>query len=167
MARKAGRNGDTHASVESQSAAPPPTRADINRANAQYSTGPRTAEGKANSSRNSFKHGLYSIQLILPGEDPAEFDRLRADLRSEHQPVNTTEDILVNELAEHFWRLRRTRELEARAWQPENLDAWFDNGLMALIQRTMASAERSFHKSACCAPETPESSWLRSFRTRE
>ena len=74
----------------------PRTRAEINLANAQKSTGPKTTEGKALASRNSFKHGLYSKQLVCAGEDPAELDTLRATLRSEHQPVNTTEEILVN-----------------------------------------------------------------------
>ncbi len=124
-----------------------PCRSEINRANAQHSTGPKSSIGKLHSSQNSFQHGLYSKQLILPDEDPAEFDHLRATLRNEHEPANTTEEILVDELAQHFWRMRRFRELEARAFQPENLDAWFNNGLMTLIQRSMASAERSFHKS--------------------
>ncbi len=122
-------------------------RAEINRANAQHSTGPKSARGKLRSSQNSFQHGLYSKQLIMPNEDPAEFDHLRATLRNEHQPANSIEEILVDELAQHFWRMRRFRELEARAFHPENLDAWCNNGLMALIQRSMASAERSFHKS--------------------
>ncbi len=125
----------------------PRTRADVNRANSQHSTGPTSSIGRARSAQNSFKHGLYSKQLILPGEDPAEFDELRASLRTEHQPANTTEEILVDELAQHFWRMRRFREFEARAFQPENLDDWNTNGLMTLIQRSMASAEHSFHKS--------------------
>jgi hypothetical protein len=120
-------------------------RAEVNRKNSQQSTGPRTAEGKSASSQNAFKHGLYSKQLILPGEDPAELDVLRADLRREHQPATTTEDILVNELAEHFWRLRRMRKFEARAMSADN----FETGLaiLPIIQRTMASAERGFHKA--------------------
>lgn len=118
-----------------------------NRANAQHSTGPRTVHGKIRSSQNSFRHGLYSKQLVLSNEDPAEFDHLRATLRDEHQPANTTEEILVDELAQHFWRMRRFREFEARAFQPEDLDAWMANGLLTLIARSMASAERSFHKS--------------------
>ena len=124
-----------------------PTRADINRANSRLSTGPRTPEGKTRSSRNSFKHGLYSKQLLIEGEDPAEFDQLRATLRAEHRPAKTTEEILVDELAQHFWRMRRFRALEARAWSLENLDTWLENGLLSLIQRSMASAERAFHKS--------------------
>jgi len=122
-------------------------RSEINRANAQHSTGPKSTIGKLRSSQNSFQHGLYSKQLILPDEDPAEFDHLRATLRNEHQPANTTEEILVDELAQQFWRMRRFRELETRAWTPENLDSWIENGMLALINRSMASAERSFHKS--------------------
>jgi len=124
------------------------TRTAINRANSQRSTGPRTAEGKTASSQNAFKHGLYSKQLILPGEDPVELDALRADLRREHQPATTTEDILVNELAEHYWRLRRMRKLEARAMGAGSFDE-LQKGLaiLPIIQRTMAAAERGFHKA--------------------
>ncbi len=125
----------------------PRSRADVNRANSQHSTGPSSSAGKARSAQNSFKHGLYSKQLILPGEDPAAFDELRASLRLEHQPANTTEEILVDELAQSFWRMRRFRELEVHAWSPELLSGSMDNGMMTLIARSMASAERSFHKS--------------------
>ena len=110
-------------------------------------TGPRTPEGKNRSKRNAFKHGLYAKDLVLPGESPAELNCLRETLRAEHQPVNETEEILVNEIAEHFWRLRRMRQLEARGMQPENLDSWFESGLLALVARNMASAERGLHKA--------------------
>jgi len=124
-----------------------PAQVAANQANSQKSTGPTSPAGKARSSRNSFKHGLYSKELVLPNEDPAELDRLRASLRAEHQPINTTEDMLVNELAENFWRLRRMREFETRAMLPENIVDWHQTGLLAVVQRTMASAERGFHKS--------------------
>ncbi|MBV9300937.1 MAG: hypothetical protein JOY62_15255 [Acidobacteriaceae bacterium] len=122
-----------------------PSRAEINRANAQHSTGPRTDEGKRISSQNSFKHGLYSKQLVLPNESAAELDELRAKLRSEHQPVNTTEEILVNEIAENFWRLRRMRSLETHTMQRTDFSQWL--GMLPTIHRAMASAERSLHKA--------------------
>ena len=40
-----------------------------NRVNAQHSTGPRTAEGKARCCRNALKHGLLSEQALLETED--------------------------------------------------------------------------------------------------
>lgn len=123
------------------------SRAEINRANAQRSTGPTSTQGKARSSQNAFKHGLYSKKLVIQGEDAADLDRLREDLRAEHQPANETESILVNEMAEQFWRLRRMRELEARAFTPENLDGWIESGILPIILRNMASAERGFHKA--------------------
>jgi len=124
-------------------------RAEINRANSQHSTGPRTAEGKAASSQNAFKHGLYSKDLIMRGEDPAELDALKADLRREHQPANTTEEILVNEMAEQFWRIRRYRGREAALLLIEDYDEMVRTLLKILpvIQRFMAAAERGFHKA--------------------
>ena len=124
-----------------------PTRTETNRANAQHSTGPRTAEGKSHSSQNAFKHGLYSKRLILPGECSIAFDELRADLRSEHQPINTTEEMLVDDLAQHFWRMRRFREMEARAWVPSDISTWIETGLLALAARALASAERGFFRT--------------------
>jgi hypothetical protein len=114
-----------------------------NRANAQHSTGPLTAAGKAASSQNNFKHGLYSKQVVVQGEDPAELDALKADLRAEHQPANTTEELLVNEMAEQYWRLQRARRIEAHL---------FADGApiitqMNAVTRLMSSAERGFYKA--------------------
>jgi hypothetical protein len=114
-----------------------------NRSNAQLSAGPVTPQGKAASSQNSFKHGLYSKQLIIRGENPAELDALKADLRSEHQPINTTEDILVNEMAEQYWRIKRGRRIEANLFSGEDLVI----AHMTAVQRLMSSAERGFHKA--------------------
>ena len=122
-------------------------RAEANRRNAQRSTGPRTAEGKTRSSQNAFKHGLYSNQLITASEDPTEFDQLRATLRSEHQPANTTEEILVDELAQNFWRMRRFRKMEAQAWAADDFAPFIRSGFLELITRTLASTERSFHRT--------------------
>ncbi|MDQ2839956.1 MAG: hypothetical protein M3Y72_02735 [Acidobacteriota bacterium] len=125
------------------------SRAEVNRENSQHSTGPRTPEGRAASSRNSFKHGLYSKALIYPGENPAELDALKADLRAEHQPANTTEEILVSELAEQFWRIRRWREYECRFLFVENSDGGLAavTKILPVLQRFMSAAERGFHKS--------------------
>ncbi len=122
------------------------TRAEINRENAQKSTGPKTEEGKAKSSQNRFKHGVYSKQVVAPGEDPAELDELRAKLRDEHQPSNTTEEILVDELAQHYWRMRRIRCQEVGPWR-KGFEGPPDYPKIEFFARALASAERSFHKT--------------------
>ena len=47
-----------------------------NRENAQRSTGPRTADGKAKSSLNAVTHGMRSESLTLPGESTAGADAM-------------------------------------------------------------------------------------------
>jgi hypothetical protein len=118
-------------------------RAAVNQANAQHSTGPRTETGKAASSQNSFKHGIYSNKLILPDENPAELEHMKAGLMKQHQPDNLTEYVLVTEMAEHFWRMQRFRRIETNLMNQEEL---YIPHLTA-VQRFMNSAERSFYKA--------------------
>ena len=46
---------------------------EANRSNALNGTGPRTAEGKARSSRNALTHGLTAQEIVIPGEDVAAY----------------------------------------------------------------------------------------------
>jgi hypothetical protein len=83
-----------------------------NRTNSERSTGPNTEAGKERSSRNSFRHGLTSSKIVLPGEDPAEYDAFRADILEQYRPANAIEQILAEELAAAGWRLNRSRAVE-------------------------------------------------------
>ncbi len=82
--------------------------------NALKSTGPRTPEGKAASSRNALKHGLTAIQVVIPGENQADFDNLLADLTEDRKPEGELEIQLVGEIAACTWRLARARAKEAQ-----------------------------------------------------
>src|ERR1700758_1654241 len=84
-----------------------------NRGNAEKSTGPRTPGGKAVSSMNGLRHGLYAGTVILPGESQADFDELRARLIAVYQPDDPVEQNLVHELAIIEWKKRRMELLEA------------------------------------------------------
>ena len=84
-----------------------------NRENAKKSTGPRTAEGKAASSRNGLKHGLCADQHLLPGEDPEDFLFLLKDLYDRFHPVGQGEEKLVLRIAAAQWRLDRAFPIEA------------------------------------------------------
>ena len=50
-----------------------PNRAEINRENAQHSTGPKTEAGKKQSSLNALRHGLTGQIVVMPTEDLAAY----------------------------------------------------------------------------------------------
>ena len=108
-------------------------RIEANRANAQFSTGPRTEEGKAISSRNALTHGLTSKTTLLPGEDPAEFEALSKGMLRDLAPFNTVESALAAELISLQWRLLRVASLEARflAAEPPDMKSYNNVGLQA------------------------------------
>jgi hypothetical protein len=83
-----------------------------NRENSLHSSGPVSIQGKAASARNSTRHGLTSKQIVLPGEDHAEFDALRESLFRLYTPANDTERTLAEEVAAGSWRLARARRQE-------------------------------------------------------
>jgi hypothetical protein len=94
-----------------------PTEAQINanRENAKKSTGPRTAEGKAASSRNRLLHGLRANKHILLDEDPEEFLFLLDDHLDRFQPVGASEENLVLRIAADQCRLDRVFSNGARS----------------------------------------------------
>lgn len=84
-----------------------------NQANAKKSTGPRSPEGKARSANNALNHGMLSKELLLPGEDAADWGRLLDRLMHELIPVGTLEQLLVERIAVAIWRQRRLVKVES------------------------------------------------------
>jgi hypothetical protein len=87
-------------------------RAEINRRNSQYSTGPITPEGKQRSALNALRHGLTSHVVVMSDEDHDAYDAHLRGFTSEHQPKGATETQLVQALADAAWRLNRVSALE-------------------------------------------------------
>jgi hypothetical protein len=87
--------------------------AQINRANAQYSTGPITEAGKHRSSLNALRHGLTSQLVVMPTEDLAAYQAHLKSLTDEYRPKGATESNLVQALADASWRLNRVAAFEA------------------------------------------------------
>lgn len=111
-------------------------RIKANRLNAQKSTGPRTEAGKERSRRNALKHGLTAEELLLPGEDPANFEALHQGLLADLKPRGVLEAELVSEVVKLLWRIRRVPVFEAALirWQQETLEN--DAPLDALVAGT-------------------------------
>ncbi len=127
----------------SQNGQPPRPRAEINRANAQLSSGPRTPEGKLASSRNSTKHGLASGQLIIPGEDRATFEALLHNLLDEHHPATPTEELLVTRMAQSHWLTQRAIRFQNECFTA----AAVNEKQLALYLRYQTTHERAFYKA--------------------
>jgi hypothetical protein len=83
-----------------------------NRANAQLSSGPRTAAGKAVSSMNAVKTGLTGRTVLLPSDDAEAYRQHLAAYENEFKPVGLRECELVQSLADIQWRLQRIPGLE-------------------------------------------------------
>lgn len=105
-----------------------------NRENAQRSTGPRTPEGRAISSQNARRHGILSERSTSANEDTNLFDHLINSLISEFSPQTSLEILLVERLANLFWRERRlveTETLSLNKIQDNNSD--FFNGPQTIL----------------------------------
>ncbi len=82
-----------------------------NQRNAKKSTGPKTPEGKAKSSQNAIKHGLYAKSVIIRSpnynEDRNEYDQLAQSLFEELKPATHFQETLVIKIINCLWRSKR------------------------------------------------------------
>ena len=86
-----------------------------NRENAKKSTGPRTPEGKERSPKNALRHGLLAQDSVIPGEDPADFDRHLTLFEDTYVPKNYIEREIVRQIADAAWRMQRLSRIETTA----------------------------------------------------
>ena len=91
-----------------------PKQLAANRANAAHSSGPKTPEGKARSAQNSLKHGFTaSTFAVVRLEDLQEIGRLKFDLVSVYQPVNSQELFALERMALSQQAILRAARLES------------------------------------------------------
>lgn len=88
------------------------SRSETSAMNGAKSRGPVTAEGKAKSSRNAVKFGIFSKDLLLPGESQEDFDALLNALLDEHQPAGHLEAGIIERIAVTMWRQQRLLKAE-------------------------------------------------------
>lgn len=97
------------------------------------SGGPRTAEGKAVAARNSLKTGMYATAVVLPHENPADFEALNESLLVELDANGLLEASLVREIAVVTWKKLRLDGLEGRCLseilaRPETPEEFYEAG---------------------------------------
>ena len=96
-------------------------RAEINRQNAQNSTGPKSEAGKMNSRINGLKNGSRTVIVdltdtaglaILSGEDTTEYRAMVAAYSRYLSPRDPVETAIVQRIVDTQWRLVRNSWLQ-------------------------------------------------------
>ena len=88
-------------------------QAEANRQNALQSTGPRTEQGIEAARFNALRHGLRSLQTVVPGEAPEAWEAHRAAVVVDLKPEGAVELALAEQIAAKLWRLGRVVRHEA------------------------------------------------------
>jgi hypothetical protein len=114
---------------------------EANRLNARMSTGPRTTTGKARVAANALKHGLTGQDIVLPNENPHDYEAFRAGLIESLDPRGDLEGLLADRVAADAWRIRPVPILEAALHRRARYDLAIDRTQAAV--RQSRSAETS------------------------
>ncbi len=94
-----------------------PAQIQANRLNAQKSTGPRSAEGKAASRFNALKHARDAESLVIPGEDAEALAELTTEYYDQFQPEGPLERYYVDSMINADWLRRRLHRCEAELYR--------------------------------------------------
>ena len=104
-------------------------------------TGPRTEAGKAKSSGNSIRTGLYAARDFIRPEEEEEYAQTLIKLMDELTPENSVEQTFATEIMGATWRLRRCRLVEEAFSYIEDLD--FDPMLDERTEKQQKSVDRA------------------------
>ena len=85
---------------------------EANRRNALGSTGPKTDLGKQRASQNAVRHGLTAETVVIPLEDPEDYQAFEQAVTADYEAETAVERELVLRLASLLWRLRRATSIE-------------------------------------------------------
>lgn len=115
--------------------------------------GPKTPRGKAHARMNRLSHGLRAELVVIPGEDPKEFEALRLNLEEYYQPVGPVEEDLVEQIVECVWRRRRAILFETGIIHRERYeceqewacDVMLRNSSDEYLQRLASARSRTSH----------------------
>ena len=120
-----------------------------NRANAAKSTGPKTIQGKLNTSRNATRHGILANTVLIQGESREQFAALLNSYTAQFQPQTPVEHSFVERVAVAQWRQNRIWAAEAagisREMQNQAESTGDDNPPTRTMLALRALADNSRH----------------------
>ncbi len=120
-----------------------------NQANAQHSTGPCTAEGKARSARNNLQHGLTLGVLTIEDHERQAHARLAEELRQQIQPGSNLEEEAFRQILDGAWRLEKIHALIGLLYADHNGDPFSHPEAVARLHaltRYRAAAEMVLYR---------------------
>ena len=122
-------------------------RDEINRANAEKSTGPKATEGKQRSAMNVFKHGLTGQSLMLQPNEMEAYNRLTAELLFELKPKTELDRQLAQKIIDGHFRLNRLAGVENNMFNfgliQHTTDTDHDDRVEVMVAQTRAWIDES------------------------
>jgi hypothetical protein len=119
----------------------------VRRANAEKSTGPRTANGKQRSRCNAVKHNLSGQNLILLETERVAYNRMATSMQNDLNPKTEPERQIAQKIIDTNFRLNRLTAIESNMFSFGLLDNETDTGHDDQIE-TMAAQTRAWIERA-------------------
>jgi hypothetical protein len=96
---------------------------------------------------NRLSHGFNSSVLFIAGEKPEEFNLLLAGLHNEFQPVNTSEQIILEKMVQQQWLSLRAYRLQSLALNSSAAASGYMPKDLGVLIRYQQSSDRGFYKA--------------------
>jgi hypothetical protein len=129
-----------------------------NRENAKASTGPKTEEGKAKSSRNNTKFGLFATNNCVQPEEKEDYENFSTALWTTLAPADPVEEVTAAEFVRNALRLRRCAmaeetlgEIVARFQASQNKARGTDHPADPMIYPTYLPAQTAIDRARTSA----------------
>src|SRR3984885_6029041 len=120
---------------------------EINRANAQKSSGPTSRTGKQRSSMNAMKHNLTGQSMILLEAEAEAYNRMGAAMLIDLKPKSEPERQIAQKIIDTNFRLNRLPAIENNLFNfglaANETDTPHDDRLEVMVAQTRAWMERA------------------------
>ena len=93
------------------------------------------------------KNALTGRDMTVDGEDPADYDTLRVNLYTEHAPQSEQEAMLVECIAQTWWKLQRLENFENRVLNSAHNLAFFAEKSFCGFVHYKSSIERTWTRA--------------------
>jgi hypothetical protein len=129
-----------------------------NQQNSTKSTGPKTARGKANSSRNAVKHGLLLKRLLFDQSGVPvnqELRTLQERLLEKYGGGDVRTDILAESLVVEYWRQHQALAVEQDLLKEANKQFGHPSARIMNLERYRTGSQRALWKLLKLLDEQP------------